>query len=347
VRNPLDDEAEADQVTAVFLTAVALSAAGVALVLPLLRRAQVVDVPNARSSHRAPTPRGGGIAVVGALLAASLVGWTLNVEVPWTILGAVAVFALIGFVDDLRGLNVGVRLALQLLLSAGVAAAVLSAGEVSALVLLVTTVALTAYTNAFNFMDGVNGISALNAGLAGGWFAFLGLTYQNGSLTALGFAIAGASLGFLPWNAPHARVFLGDVGSYGLGSAVAAASLLAWSAGIPLLLAVAPLTVYGADTGWALLKRIWGRRRWHEAHREHVYQRLTDAGWPHLASGALPAVFGVAICLLALQINSVPILVVAAALALLAYLSIPRLVVHEDSTPASRRGMSTVGARSE
>jgi UDP-GlcNAc:undecaprenyl-phosphate GlcNAc-1-phosphate transferase len=347
VRNPLDDEAEADHVTAVFLTAVALSAAGVALVLPLLRRAQVMDVPNARSSHRAPTPRGGGIAVVGALLAASLVGWALNVEVPSTILGAVAVFALVGFVDDFRGLNVGVRLALQLLVSAGVARAVLSAGEASALVLLVATVALAGYTNAFNFMDGVNGISALNAGLAGGWFTFLGLTYDNDSLAALGLAIAGASLGFLPWNAPHARVFLGDVGSYGLGFAVAAASLLAWSAGIPLLLAVAPLTVYGADTGWALLKRIWGRRPWHEAHREHVYQRLTDAGWPHLASGTLPAAFGVAICLLALQIDSIPALVVAAALTLAAYLSMPRLLTREDSIARGRRDMSTVGSRSE
>lgn len=324
--------------TAVLLTALLFSLVGVGLALPLLRRAQVMDVPNARSSHRSPVPRGGGVAVVAALIGGSLVGWALGGQVAWVVLAAVAAFAVVGFIDDLRSLDVGVRLGLQLLLSAGVAAGLLFEGGFPSIVIVAATVALAGYTNAFNFMDGVNGISAINAALAGGWFAFIGYANDEPSLTSLGLAIAGASLGFLPWNAPRAQVFLGDVGSYGLGFAVAAASLLGWSVGVPLLLVVAPLIVYGADTGWALLKRIRGRRPWHEAHREHVYQRLTDAGWPHIASGALPAAFAAAACLVALVIESTLLVIMVLGVGLAAYLSMPRLVVRDNTA---------VGAMSE
>jgi UDP-N-acetylmuramyl pentapeptide phosphotransferase/UDP-N-acetylglucosamine-1-phosphate transferase len=117
-------------------------------------------------------------------------------------------------------------------------------------------------------------------------------------LAGLGLVLAGAAFGFLPWNAPSARVFLGDVGSYGLGLLVAAMSVWAVAAGMPWHWAVAPLIVYGADTGWAILKR---RRAGHsltEAHREHAYQRLVDGGWVHLASAALCTAATVAVCVL-------------------------------------------------
>lgn len=321
--------------SAVLMTAVIFSLGGVGLLLPILRRAQVMDVPNARSSHLTPTPRGGGLAVVAALILSSLVGWALDVEAAGAILAAVTAFAVIGFVDDLRSLNVGVRLGLQLLLSAGVAVTLLSGGS-SLFILLAATIALAGYTNAFNFMDGVNGISALNAAVAGAWFAILGFMHDEAALASLGLAITGASLGFLPWNAPRARVFLGDVGSYGLGFAVAASSLLAWSVDVPLLLAVAPLIIYVADTSWALVKRLWGGRPWHEAHREHVYQRLTDAGWPHLASGGLAAAFAGTACVLALTIDSEPLLVLVFTVTLVTYVSMPRLVARDDFAVEAR-----------
>lgn len=313
---------------AVFVTALGVSLVGMTAVLPLLRRAQVMDVPNARSSHAAPTPRGGGIAVIVALLAASLVGTWLGLVWEPVALFAVVAFAALGMVDDLRGLDVSVRLLVQLLMAVVVAVEVLGVEPLLAGVagVAIATVWLVGYTNAFNFMDGVNGISALNAVLAGGWYTYLGVTRDVDVLVALGSAVVGAALGFLPWNAPRARVFLGDVGSYGLGLTLGLLALLAWAAGVHLLIAIAPLTVYLADTSWALVRRVLGSRPWHEAHREHVYQRLTDYGWSHLAAASAVALVG-GVVSLALNASYGPIGGVAVALALvLFYLSLPSLL---------------------
>ena len=116
-------------------------------------------------------------------------------------------------------------------------------------------------------------------------------------LSILGLVLAGAAVGFLPWNAPRATVFLGDVGSYGIGGFIAGLSALAAVWGLPWWWAAAPLVVYGADTGWVLLKRARAGRPLTEAHREHAYQRLVDGGWPHVASSALCAGATAVVCL--------------------------------------------------
>ena len=184
------------------------------------------------------------------------------------------------------------------------------------------------YVNAFNFMDGINGISAMSAAVAGGWYAWLGLDTSTPSLVVLGLALAGAAIGFLPWNLPRARVFLGDVGSYGVGMLIAGLAVMAMASGGSILEAVAPLVVYIADTAWALLKRIWRGDSWHQAHREHVYQRLVDAGWPHAGAATLVAAFALIACGMAATLN-----VTAAAAGLLAivlvYLAVPRTLSPE------------------
>ena len=263
--------------------------------IPALKRAQFIDVPNHRSSHSHPVPRGGGLAVVvcRAILAPAALGMTREVAV---IVAATVLLASVGLVDDLRSLPSGVRLLAQGGTAAAAAAALISGGSASWWWLPVLVVAVAGYVNAFNFMDGVNGISALTGVAVGLWWAWAGDRQDHLTLSTLGLVLAGTCLGFLPWNAPVARVFLGDVGSYGVGVFVALLSTVAVVDGLPLLWALAPLAVYGADTGWVIVKRLRAGSRLTQAHREHVYQRLVDGGWPHLAAAALCATATASVC---------------------------------------------------
>jgi len=197
-----------------------------------------------------------------------------------------------------------------------------------ALFVLVVLVAVAGYVNAFNFMDGINGISALTAAVAGAWWCWVGAQHDVDGLVVVGASLAGAMLGFLPWNAPRARVFLGDVGSYGIGFLVVVGAAWSWANDVPAVLCLAPLAVYLADTGWVLVKRAVGGRPLMQAHREHVYQRLVDQGWSHAASALLCAGTSVVVCLVAAMTPptvSVPVLLVAC----VAYLASPRAVRAE------------------
>jgi len=277
-----------------------VTAGGVALLLPALHRARVMDVPNARSSHSHPVPRGGGVAVVLGIVAAAAATAVRGTPVPWLLVAAALGLAALGLVDDVRSLGSRVRIVVQVLTAAGVVSWAMStfggSGLPTTLFIGVGTIGLVGYVNAFNFMDGINGISALNAAVAGGWYVWLGNHYALPGLATLGLAVVGSSLGFLPWNAPEARIFLGDVGSYALGLLLGGMAVVAWSSGVPLLLCIAPFTLYLTDTAWVLVKRATGHRPLAEAHREHVYQRLVDGGWTHLSAAALTAAVAVASC---------------------------------------------------
>ena len=307
--------------------------------IPLLRRA-AVDVPNARSSHSVPTPRGGGAPIaVGLVVAALLIHGT--VAVMFAI--GVAAFAAVGFADDLGGLPAGRRLAMQGLASLAIAGvlvgrtglppAALAAG------VIILAVWLIGFVNAFNFMDGVNGISAAHALVGGAYYACLGWWRPDAFLAAAGAAVAAGGLAFLPWNAVHARVFLGDAGSYGLG--VALALLAAWSLTrhIPPEAALAPLALYLADTGWTLQRRIRAGERIFEAHRTHAYQRLCDVGWSHQRVTLATAGVTAAVCVLgAASLTGHPVLRAGADLAaiglLAAYLRSPAWLGHGRELPA-------------
>lgn len=299
-----------------------------AVVLPVLHRAQIMDMPNVRSSHVSPIPRGGGVTVLIAVGAGVLLAWRDAMALQPALLGVILGFAALGLWDDLRTLNVAVRLPMQVALAGIGAATVLGEWSLSGVTVVVAAVGwMVGYTNAFNFMDGVNGISALNATLAGSWYMYLGSGLGLEAVVTLAASVTGSALGFLPWNAPRARVFLGDVGSYGLGAILASLALMAWHGGAHLFLAVAPLVIYLADTSWALTKRVFAGRAWHQAHREHVYQRLTDGGWPHSLVSALVAVSG-----LLVSVTGVALLPFSQAAAILAamglawlYLASPHL----------------------
>lgn len=265
------------------------------VVLRVMTARAVMDMPSARSSHRIPTPRGGGVAVALAAIAALMFAPQARlVAVP------LLLFAVIGLAEDVRGVPIVPRLLLQF-----------GAGAVSTLVLLpdshpgavtialvaVIAIWLAAYANAFNFMDGINGISTAHAMLTGLLYAGLGRAHELPVLSVAGVVIAAASLTFAPWNAGRARIFLGDVGSYALGGVLASLAAYGVLHGVAVEAALAPLALYIADTGWALLRR-WRRGvEWYRPHREHVYQQLTDSGWSHQRVTLATIAVSSAVCL--------------------------------------------------
>jgi UDP-GlcNAc:undecaprenyl-phosphate GlcNAc-1-phosphate transferase len=303
------------------------------VVIRLLRRLSALDVPNARSSHTVPTPRGGGIPIAVALvLAALLLGGQQSL--PFVI--AVAGFSAVGLADDLRGLPAASRLSLQAAIGAVAAVALVgwaanhgplaqvgrlgllgmpSAMRVLALAAVVTlvTIWIVGFVNAFNFMDGINGISAAHAAVGGAAYAGLGAWHHDLLLVGTGGVVAACALAFLPWNAVDARVFLGDVGSYAFGAALAVLSVSAVLRGIPVEAAAAPIALYIADTGWTLQRRMRAGERWLEAHRSHAYQRLCDVGWSHQQVTTVTALATGLLCLLgAVSLAGSPVLRLAA-----------------------------------
>lgn len=260
----------------------------------LMRRMAVIDYPNSRSSHDTPTPRGGGLVVVLAAMAGLAV-----MIAPAPLLVAVGLFAVLGLAEDLHGLPVSARLGAQLGVGAFVAVGIADdSGQValaSWLLVVLITGWLIAVVNVSNFMDGINGISALQAIGGGLGYAVLGSALDAMHLVNAGLIVAAAGASFLPWNALRARIFLGDVGSYGLGAALGVLSVYALIAGAPPEAAIAPLALYLADTTWTLARRILAREPWLSAHRSHVYQRLTITGWSHLQVASLCGALTVAI----------------------------------------------------
>lgn len=228
--------------------------------------------------------------MVGAVVAV-IVAASEHRPVAWVALVGVGALAAIGFLDDRGGLRAVQRLTVQALVGASVGAAIGGTWwAVAGALLLPITV------NAVNFMDGINGITALNMVVWGLTAMFVGRA--GGALAALGAVAAGTALGFLPWNAPKARLFLGDTGSYFFGGLVGIAILLgARQEARPFLLAV-PLAVYLADTGVTLVRRAGRGAPLMTAHRDHAYQRLVDGALlPHLPVAALTALLAAVVTL--------------------------------------------------
>ncbi|HTQ35043.1 MAG TPA: glycosyltransferase family 4 protein [Stellaceae bacterium] len=249
-----------------------------------------MDRPNERSSHTVPTPRGGGIAVIGASLAAWFGLCAEGVLPPPTIVVALAGggLAVVSWLDDLRGLSPAVRLLAQFVaVAAGIWA--LPPGMVfqgwlpPGLDAIAAALLWVWFVNLFNFMDGIDGIAGSEAAAIGIGIGIMLVSAGRDfgpSLPAM--AIAAAALGFLVWNWAPARIFLGDVGSvplgYLLGFLLYTLALQGqWQAALILP------GYFLADATITLLRRlVRGERVW-QAHREHFYQRAVQHGLGHAA----------------------------------------------------------------
>lgn len=255
------------------LSAFAIASAGTWLARRYALRRGMLDAPGDRRSHVVPTPRGGGVAIVaGWLPAVALAGWLGGAGAwrPAAIAAAGAmIVAAVGWIDDHRPLPALPRLAAHAVaaLLLAVAAWMSGAGPAPAVVAFVLALGLA---NAWNFIDGIDGIAASQAAIAAAAFALV--TAGAAGLPAL--ALAAACLGFLPWNFPRARIFMGDVGSGSVGYALAAAAVAAMAqaprSAWPLLLL--PLLPVLVDTSLTLGRRIVTGQRWWTPHVTHAYQ---------------------------------------------------------------------------
>ena len=265
----------------------ALSLLSVGLVRQRLRD-QLIDIPNDRSSHSQPTPRGGGL---GFILAITLVFAIAQIFEPSLLAGFSPLLWLIllpligtGIIDDWRSLPSSVRYLVQLAVAVIVVALCgpfpvpfldTMGGIGDWIAIGLTVIGFTAFINFYNFMDGLDG---LVAGVSATQLAFLAIWYDQ---PVLWFWVA-ALLGFLYWNWSPAKIFMGDAGSTTLG-AIAGISLLS-PPHVDMGLSWTTLTILlplVGDAVYTLFRRLLKGENIFEAHRTHIYQRLNQAGWPH------------------------------------------------------------------
>jgi UDP-N-acetylmuramyl pentapeptide phosphotransferase/UDP-N-acetylglucosamine-1-phosphate transferase len=246
----------------------------------------LLDVPNLRSSHEVPTPRLGGIAIVlGTWIGFAL----LRPEGAWPLLVAATLVGAVGLADDLSDLHFGAKAAAQTLVAAGLLLLyppeVLSEapGVWGIAVFAVGVFWIVALSNAFNFMDGIDGfiggVAIINA---------LFLAALVGEAGAFLPALVGAAAGFLVWNINPASIFIGDSGAYFLGFGLAAVSLYAPVPGDPwtplgFVAGVLVFTPLLFDTAYTLVRRLLtgAGKNIFSAHREHIYQRITPTTGLH------------------------------------------------------------------
>jgi UDP-N-acetylmuramyl pentapeptide phosphotransferase/UDP-N-acetylglucosamine-1-phosphate transferase len=289
------------------LAALLISAVVTRIAIGYAHRRRLIDQPGARRSHSEPTPRGGGIGIVIAVLACACVpalfapGSSPDAAIVLSV--AVIIVAAVGWIDDHRGLSARWRFAAHCLAAAVfllpvlvpvalMPAAVEESFSVSAttvwVLLAVALLAIVWCINLHNFMDGIDGILAAQA-----IFVFGALTIlcaRAGWTTHVGqtAVFAAATAGFLPFNFPRARIFMGDVGSGVLGLLIAAAVL--WqmaTTGVALASGLILCSAFVTDASCTLLSRMLRGRRWYSAHREHLYQWLARSGRSHAGVVAL------------------------------------------------------------
>lgn len=253
-------------------------------------RLRLLDVPNDRSMHKHATARGGGAAIVAVTAVGIAAGAALGTRPEWPAFGGYLAGALliatVSLLDDFHALPAGVRLAIQ---CAAAALMVLGLASQPGFVLspipmmlgwgiaLIWSVGLT---NAYNFMDGIDGLAATQGLVAGlGWTALAALNHETW-LSLLGLLLAAGCAGFLIHNWPPAKIFMGDVGSAFLGFTFAFMTLaeLRRSPQVALVGALM-LWPFIFDALFTMLRRAAHRENLLVAHRSHFYQRLVLAGW--------------------------------------------------------------------
>jgi UDP-GlcNAc:undecaprenyl-phosphate/decaprenyl-phosphate GlcNAc-1-phosphate transferase len=330
-----------------------------------LERSRVLDVPNERSSHRRPTPRGGGLVIVGVVLAGWLLYGIFTPSVPWLTLATFAfassLIAAISWADDIRSLPARVRFAVQ---SLGAILAMMSFGLWETLTvpglgaiplgwlgLPVTFLWIVGVTNAYNFMDGIDGIAGSQALVAGIGWALLGWLSGLPILSVLGLLVAANSLGFLMHNWSPARIFMGDVGSAFLGYTFALLPLMMKSFSRSEIVSdrafftgILMLWPFVADTAFTMVRRLRLGQNIFAAHRMHLYQRLITLGFSHRSVTMCYAALALAGVIFAVgwsieatvSVASAPVILLLG-LALWAFIAIQER--REAITPSSEIGM--------
>jgi UDP-N-acetylmuramyl pentapeptide phosphotransferase/UDP-N-acetylglucosamine-1-phosphate transferase len=293
------------------LAAALLSAGMTKAIRPLLLQ-HALAKPNARSSHRIPTPQGAGIAVIGATLMVTAAifacAGTIDLNIPAAVFGATLFIAIVGLADDVKSIPILPRLILQ---GVAVGAILFTASSdlriVPACPLWIERGLLLLaglwFVNLVNFMDGLDWMTVAEVVPITGAIVLLGsLGEFPVSATIVAAALCGAMAGFAPFNRPVAKIFLGDVGSLPIGLLLGWCLLqLAYRQQFAAALLL-PL-YYLFDATVTLLRRLARREPFWAAHRSHFYQRATDNGFTGLR--VVSEVFALNVGLAALAIASI------------------------------------------
>lgn len=290
----------------IYLAVFVLSAGFTGAVRRYALHKQLMDVPNARSSHTVPTPRGGGVGIVAAFMLGLpllvLTGWATVADACVLAIPGMAVAA-IGFADDHGHIPARWRL-LGHFAAAGTGLALLNtlpviplwngftlSGAWLAVPLVIGVVWLL---NLYNFMDGIDGIAGVQAVTVCLGFALLAYLYATPADVALALLLAAASGGFLCWNLPPAKIFMGDAGSGFLGVAIALLWLKISSHAPQVFWAgLVLMGVFVVDATWTLLVRLKRGEKVYEAHRSHAYQHAAMRYGSHSKVTAVVGVLNV------------------------------------------------------
>jgi len=253
----------------------------------LALKKSIIDIPNERSSHTIPTPRGGGLAFVFV--------WYLFITISYFFLHAIeknlyfallssSIIALVGFIDDIKGLSPRIRLISQVF--ASILGLYLLGGlqkldlgfidiDMPVWVNILVFISMLWSINLFNFMDGIDGYLGME-----GVFIFISLFIFSGDFNTLAFALA--VLGFLIWNWPKAKIFCGDIGSTVIGyTFMIYAIQLQNTAKLSLLIPLILSGLFWFDATLTLYRRFRNGEQLSVAHKKHAYQRLTQSGYSH------------------------------------------------------------------
>lgn len=256
----------------------------------------ILDIPNERSSHSTPIPRGGGLAIVLTTSTGLGLIWFLFRIWPWSnlllYLAGGLLIAIISWIDDLHPVPWFARF-----ISHSLAAIIILAGfgfwksiifpglgklDLGWAGLPITFLWIVGLTNSYNFMDGIDGIAGSQAFVAGLGWAFLGILFELPLVAALGTLLSATSLGFLSFNWPPASIFMGDVGSAFLGYTFASLGIIS-SKKEPSLAIAGFLLVWPFvfDTSFTFFRRVINKENVFAPHRSHLYQRLVISGFNH------------------------------------------------------------------
>ncbi len=279
---------------------IAIALIGSAVLTNLVRRLAIIDIPNERSSHSQPTPRGGGIGLVVMTMIGLLCSQILWSLTTWRglmmYLGAALLIAAISWLDDLKSLSTKIRFIAHFV-AAGLVVAewgywdkldlpLIGSIPLGQVGLLMTLFWIVGLTNAYNFMDGIDGIAGGQAFVAGIGWAAVGWIINDKFIFAIGGLLAASSLGFLFYNWSPAKIFMGDVGSAFLGFTFAVIPVMAMRSAhnyqnIMLWVGILLIWPFIVDTGFTLLRRLSKGENIFRPHRSHFYQRMVIAGYSH------------------------------------------------------------------
>jgi Fuc2NAc and GlcNAc transferase len=263
---------------ALVVTSFALSWLLVGLIKHYLA-AKLLDIPNQRSSHTQPTPRGGGLGFILAFAMTTTISpwFGLPSYLNWYLV--LLPLIIVGIVDDYRDVPAKVRYLVQLITAISAIALLgfvsfpgLADSQVAGIIL--TIIAITALINFYNFLDGLDGLVASCALVELAWFA---LDLQQPGL----WLLVGALGGFLWWNWSPAKIFMGDIGSTFLGAIIAMVILSSKDQPFYLWSAFAITLPLVSDAIYTLVRRLLNQENIFKAHRSHIYQRLQQSGWSH------------------------------------------------------------------